>query len=105
MDVRERLHQLMDERGWTIYKVAQEADIPWSTLRNMFKRGTDPSIATLESICHGMGITLSQFFDETNVTDLTEEQRDLIRVWSRLSEHDKALVQELVKTLDIRKSK
>ncbi len=28
MDVKERLQQLMDERGWTIYRVAKAADIP-----------------------------------------------------------------------------
>ena len=36
MDVKERLQQLMNERGWTIYKVSKEAGIPWSTVRNMF---------------------------------------------------------------------
>ena len=46
MDVKERLQQLMDERQWTIYKVAKEAGIPWSTVRNMFKRNTEPSIGT-----------------------------------------------------------
>ena len=61
MDVKERLQQLMNERGWTIYRVAKEADIPWSTVRNMFKRNTEPSIATLECLCKGMGMTLPQF--------------------------------------------
>ena len=100
MDVKERLQQLMDERGWTIYKVAKEADIPWSTVRNMFKRNTEPSIATLESICKGMGMTLPQFFDVDNQMGLTEEQRQLIQQWSRLNDRDKRLVSELVDALN-----
>ena len=100
MDVKERLHQLMDERGWTIYKVAKEASIPWSTVRNMFKRNTEPSIGTLEAICKGMGMTLPQFFDVENQMGLSEEQRLLINQWNKLNEHDKSLIIELLKTLN-----
>ena len=100
MDVKARLQQLMDERNWTIYKVAKEADIPWSTVRNMFKRNTEPSIITLECICKGMGISLSQFFDEENKMGLTGEQAQLIRDWSKLNEKNKRLVSELVEALN-----
>ena len=100
MDVMERLQQLMDERQWTIYKVAKEADIPWSTVRNMFKRNTEPSIGTLEAICKGMGMTLPQFFDIDNQMGLTDEQRQLIEGWSRLNDNNKRLVSNLVQALN-----
>ena len=100
MDVKERLQQLMDERQWTIYKVAKEADIPWSTVRNMFKRNTEPSIGTLEAICKGMGMTLPQFFDVENQMGLTDEQRQLINQWGKLDERKKQLVSELVDALN-----
>ena len=100
MDVKARLQQLMDERGWTIYRVAKEADIPWSTVRNMFKRNTEPSISTLECICRGMGITLPLFFDVENQMGLTPEQRQLIGQWSKLDENKRQLVYELVKALN-----
>lgn len=100
MDVKNRLQQLMDERNWTIYRVAKEADIPWSTVRNMFKRNTEPSIITLESICRGMGITLCQFFDEDNQMGLTTEQARLIQEWSKLDAKNKRLVSELVEALN-----
>ena len=100
MDVKERLQQLMDERQWTIYRVAKEADIPWSTVRNMFKRNTEPSIGTLEAICKGMGMTLPQFFDVENQMGLTDEQRQLINQWSKLDERKKQLVSELMDALN-----
>lgn len=100
MDVKARLQQLMDERGWTVYRVAKAADIPWSTVRNMFKRNTEPSIATLECICRGMGMTLPQFFDVENNMGLTDEQRRLIQQWSKLNDRDKHLVSELVEALN-----
>ena len=100
MDVKERLQQLIDERQWTIYRVAKEADIPWSTVRNMFKRNTEPSIGTLEAICKGMGMTLPQFFDVENQMGLTDDQRQLINQWSKLDERKKRLVSELVDALN-----
>lgn len=100
MDVKNRLQRLMEERHWTIYKVAKEADIPWSTVRNMFKRNTEPSIITLESICKGMGISLCQFFDEDNQMGLTAEQSRLIQEWSKLNDKNKRLVSELVEALN-----
>ena len=100
MDVKERLQKLMDERQWTIYKVAKEADIPWSTVRNMFKRNTEPSIGTLEAICKGMGMTLPQFFDVENQMGLSDEQRKLINQWGKLDERKKRLVSELVDALN-----
>ena len=100
MDVKERLQQLMDERGWTIYRLAKETGVPWSTIRNMFKRNNDPSIYTLECLCRGMGLTLPQFFDTDNRMGLTDEQRRLIQQWSRLSDRDRRLVHELVDALN-----
>lgn len=100
MDVKERLQQLMNERGWTIYRVAKEADIPWSTVRNMFKRNTEPSIQTLEAICKGMGMTLPQFFDTDNNMGLSPEQKRLVHQWSRLREKDQRLISDLVDSLN-----
>ena len=102
MDVKARLQALMDERGWTIYRVAKEADIPWSTVRNMFKRNTEPSIATLECICHGLGITLAQFFDTENTMGLSDGQRRLIDQWNLLTERDKQIVFSLLESLNDR---
>ena len=100
MDVKERLQQLMDERKWTVYRVAKEADIPWSTVRNMFKRNTEPSIQTLEALCVGMGITLLQFFDVNNDMGLSSEQAQLLYEWSRLCEKDRRLIAELIGSLN-----
>ncbi len=104
MDVKARLQQLMDDRRWTIYRIAKESNIPWSTVRNMFKRNTDPSIQTLESLCHGLGMTLSQFFDTEGNMGISPEQNLLLKKWSMLPEEDKKLVLDLMDSL-IRKAR
>ena len=89
----------MDERGWTMYRVAKEAGIPWSTVRNMFKRNTEPSVTTLESICAGMGITLGQFFHADHSPGLTDTQWRLVQKWNGLNGHDKKLILDLLDSL------
>ena len=100
MNIKARLQAVMDERGWTIYKVAKEAGLPWSTVRNMFKRNTEPSITTLESICSGMGITLAQFFHSGCSENLSDAQRKLVMKWNTLNEHDQNLILDLVDSLN-----
>ncbi len=100
MDVKARLKALMNERSWTIYRLAKESNVAWTTIRNMFSRDTEPSITTLESLCKGMGITLVQFFDEDNSMGLSSEQVLLLKEWSRLREKDKRLIQEMIDSLN-----
>ena len=76
MDVLERLRVLLDERGWTEYRLAKECGLSESTIANIFRRNSVPSITTLESICNGFGITLSQFFADDNMVELTPQAKN-----------------------------
>lgn len=64
MDALRKINRLRLERGWSVYRLSVESDVPQSTLINMFNRETQPSIATLEAICKGFGITMAEFFAE-----------------------------------------
>ncbi|MCL2563429.1 MAG: helix-turn-helix transcriptional regulator [Oscillospiraceae bacterium] len=99
MTTNERIQQLMNERDWTEYRLAKEADLSQSTIANLFKRNNTPSIPTLEAICRGFGITLSQFFSEGNFVELTDEQKELFDKWVTLTGEQKSLLLELVKNL------
>ena len=81
MDVLERLRGLLDERGWTEYRLAKECGLSESTIANIFRRNSVPSITTLESICNGFGITLSQFFADGDMVELTPQAKELFDNW------------------------
>lgn len=51
MDTHERLRQLLNERGWTEYRLAKNCGLSESTIANIYRRNTVPSLATLEAIC------------------------------------------------------
>ena len=73
MDVNKRLEELLAQRGWTRYRLSKESGVPETTLTNIFYRGTVPTIATLEQICDTLGVTLSQFFADGDVVEMTED--------------------------------
>ena len=64
MNVVQKIRQLQNERNWTDYRLAQEANISQSSLATLFSRQTPPKLEMLQSICNAFGLTLSQFFLE-----------------------------------------
>jgi len=99
MDTHERLRQLLAERGWSVYRLAVNCGLSESTLANIFKRNTVPSVATLEAICNGFGITLSQFFAENEMVELTPELKELFDNWVNLTIEQKSAIQQLLKSM------
>ena len=99
MDVNERLRQMLNERGLTTYKMSELSGLSHTTLANVFKRNTVPSISTLQAICNGFGITLSQFFAEGEMVEMTPELKELFNGWVNLNPEQKAAVQQIIKAM------
>lgn len=92
-EIIERILSLCRARSWTSYRLAKESGITYSTLCTMLHKANTPSIPTLIKICKGFGITLSEFFDENNdQVLLTEEERDHLRQWCKLTSENQANV-------------
>ena len=97
MDTLERIREYMNARNWTEYRMAKESGLSQSTIANMFIRHTAPSVPTLEAICKGFGITLSQFFSENGrMVELTDEQFALFQKWALLTSEQKQLISALI---------
>ena len=99
MDTKKHIKEMMDERGWSIYELSKRTGIAQTTLSNMWKRNTEPTIPTLRAICNAFGITLSQFFSENDAVELSPEQREFFDHWSALSSNQKNMLMELVKSM------
>ena len=100
MDVKERLIQLQQQRGWTDYKIAKEAGISSNTVSNIYRRNNVPSIPTLEALCKAFGITMAQFFAEDDLVELTPDVRELVEKWAALTEDQKAAVWQIMKSYE-----
>jgi len=89
--VLKKVTELRNERNWSLYRLAKEAGISYSTLNNSFHRNNVPSVSTLIHICDGFGITLSEFFDENGSTpkQLTISDQRLLTDFHKLPRNDK----------------
>lgn len=86
INVIQRIKDLCKAYSWTVYRLAKESSITYSTLNTMLNKGNIPSIPTLEKICQGFGITLAQFFSEDEDTAvLTTAQKSHLSAWDALS--------------------
>ena len=97
MDTIQRIRRQMQLRGWTEYRLAKESGLSPSTIANIFRRNTLPSIPTLEIICKAFGITLSRFFaDGESGPALSEEQQTLLRQWTKLPPRKRRALLDLI---------
>ena len=99
MNINERIQRLLTEHGWTPYRLAKESGLSDATVGNLFRRNTVPSMATLEAICHGFGITLAQFFAEGDVIELSPELKELFDDWVDLTIEQKQAVRFTMKAM------
>ena len=66
MNTIERAKELSQEHGLaTLFKLAEHCGISYCTLRNTERRNGQLQVETIERICQGLGITMSEFFAET----------------------------------------
>ena len=98
MDVINRIDELMKAREWTDYKLALESGLSQSTIANIRRRHSLPSIPTLECICNAFGISLAQFFtDDTFTVQLNSEQKEFFDKWISLTDEQKKIFEMLIR--------
>ena len=100
MDIHARLRQLLQERGWTEYRLSRECNLAQTTIGNIFLRNTMPFLATLETICEGFGITMSQLFAEDDVVELSPELREVFDCWVSLTPDQKKAALAMLKAMN-----
>ena len=100
VDTNERLRRLLEERGWTEYRLAKKCGLSQSTIANIYRRNTVPSIATLEVICNGFGITLSQFFADEEMVELTPDLKAVFESWVNLTPEQQAAALQMLRAMD-----
>ena len=96
MNVAERIEELLKERDLSVNKLAEISHVAQSTLSSALKnkRRTSITVDTLEKICKGLGITLSDFFkiDEQQEMVSTREKLLLDNFRKMSEEKKKALI-------------
>ena len=72
--VRERIAELCEEKQININKLANISGITQSTLNNIMSgRNNSTTISTIQKICDGLEITVTDFFDSSLFLKIEQE--------------------------------
>ncbi len=86
MDILNKITQLRQERHWTEYQLAEKSGLTQSTISSWYRKNMLPTIPSLSKLCNAFGITLSQFFleSDSNIVELDERQLIFLKAASKL---------------------
>lgn len=65
MDVACRIKVLREKKGITVNKLAFQSGVSQSFLRDIELGKKKPTVETLAALCFALGISLKEFFDDT----------------------------------------
>lgn len=84
----------------------KKAILPTPPLSAMLNKGTIPSIPTLEKICKGFNISLSQFFaEDESVALMTFPQKEYLARWETLTQENRMCVDKFIDFLKAKQSR
>ena len=99
-ETAERFKQLCKLRGTTPYTVGKKAGLSSSTVNSFLTGKSMPRIDTMLTLCNQLGITVTDFFAEREVTGLqTQEEENLLHMYRNLSAPKRELVYIYMKML------
>lgn len=99
-EIYDKVDSLRLEKGWTIYELAKKACVAPTTIYNWRDRLSSPTLSLLEAVCSAFEITVIDFLlNEDELMALTEEQKEVMRLWNTLSSEQKKSIINLMKSM------
>lgn len=100
-EIYDKVDALRLSKGWTIYELAKKAGVAYTTIYTWRNRLSSPTLSLLEAICSAFEITVIDFLlNEDELMALTEEQKEVMRLWNTLSIDQKKSVIGIMKSMN-----
>ena len=93
-----KIKTLMESRGWSVYKLADESGLYSQTIHKWFSQNSVPTLPAIEQICNAFQITIGEFFTEGSAFELTPERKELFDAWGNLSKAQREAVWVMIKS-------
>lgn len=93
MEVGKRIEELREKRGYSQNRLAEWAGVSQTHLRRVELGEADITVGHLRLICDALGISLKDFFSESDETD------EITAAVSSLSVKQRKLLSEFLKSL------
>ena len=74
MNINQKIIELCNNRGWSIYELSLQSGITQSTLNNIISgRNATTTVSTIQKICDGLEIAILEFFKSPLFENLEQE--------------------------------
>lgn len=91
MELGERLKQLRDKRGISMYRLTQMTGVSGHHIKGIEEGTRQPTIETLDKLASALGSSLADIFsDDTKIIHVTEEEKRLVENYRMVSEEKKS---------------
>ncbi|MEA5083623.1 MAG: helix-turn-helix transcriptional regulator [Lachnospiraceae bacterium] len=97
MEVNKKITFLREQKGLTVNKLANQAGISQSFLREIELGNKQPTIETLSLVCGALNVSLKDFFDDSFQTNLQNDE--LLQEIFRLTPEQIKLLTTFLKSL------
>ena len=100
MDVQDRIDKLRIQKGWSLCKLAKEANLAETTVYAWYnKKRFTPSRRAIESVCVALGISLTEFYAKVDDKEQNPKQTLLIELFNNLNEKQQDNIIEFIKNM------
>lgn len=97
-----RIDELCKRNKISRYQLSALTGISQSALSAIVKKKTIPTLITLNKICKGLGISLSEFFengDRRGAGNISEDQREVLDLWDTLTKEEQRFIKISMRSL------
>lgn len=95
-----KVDSIRKEKAWSIYELAKKAGVHPNTIYHWRDNKSSPTLSLLDAVCTAFNITVIAFLmDENELMALTDEQKEVIRLWNTLSEEQKVALLSLMRSM------
>ncbi len=92
-----RVDKMRLERGWSIYRLAEMANVSVNSIYSWRDRHSSPSLYMIESIANAFRINpINILIGTEDVSILDAEQKELITYWNLLSNEQRASMMKML---------
>lgn len=103
MNIPQRIDELCQIHQMSKYRLAKLTGISQSAFSKLSRQQSSLSIDSIQRICNAFGISLSQFFEESEPKPILpppEQELQLLSYWNRLSKEKKEYVLLMIEKLN-----
>lgn len=100
MDIHSRIQELINKKGWSLYKLSEKTGIHKTTVYDWFnEKHYTPDRKSIELICAALDISLTEFYSGIDVSELDGEQMLLLELFAKVPKSKRKVVFELLRNL------